>query len=187
MRRRLAILVLIIMMSLTGLAATPLFQIGPAVTFEHTVLSDSERAKDINSYGFGGDVRLNLFSWVSLDVPFTYSFGGNVHTIGTKPSVNLNIPAAGILDIALGLALDLDFQYDASGKSWYINGNPVSDYSNAMMGASLAYRLALTLNLGMLSIGAAASVPMEGTFDSFNGMPSWSETNASVFLLFNFL
>ena len=40
---------------------------------------------------------------------------------------------------------------------------------------------------GFLSVGASASVPMEGNFQSFNGMPSWADTRVSVALLFNFL
>lgn len=183
------LVVMLMIAALSGISATPLFQVGPLVAYKHSALdlADEDKVLNINSYGFGADARVNLFDWVSIDVPAVYSYGDGVHTIGTSPSLNLNIPAAGFIDIALGLAMNFDFQYDQGSKAWYINGEAVDKFSNAFMGATLAYRLALTLNFGFLSVGASASVPMEGNFQSFNGMPSWADTRVSVALLFNFL
>ena len=183
------LIILLMTIVLGGISATPLFQVGPMVIYKHSVLdlADEDKVLNVSSYGFGADARLNLFDWVSIDVPAVYSYGDGVHTVGTAPSLNLNIPAAGFIDIALGLAMNLDFQYDQGSEAWYINGQAVDNFSNAFMGATLAYRLALTLNFGMISVGASASVPMEGNFQNFNGMPSWSDTRVAVALLFNFL
>ena len=188
MKKRILMIILMVT-ALAGISATPLFQVGPLVMYKHSAidLADEDKVLNVNSYGFGADARVNLFDWISIDVPASYSYGDGVHTVGTAPSLNLNIPAAGFLDIALGLAVNLDFEFDQGSNTWYINGNPMDEFGNAFMGATLAYRLALTLNLGFISVGASAAVPMEGTFQSFNGMPSWADTKVSVALLFNFL
>ena len=188
MKKRILIAAIMVLTA-SAVYSTPFFQVGPMVLYRHSALdlADTEKLTDINSYGFGADARLNLFNWVSIDIPATYSYGGGVHTVGTNPSLNLNIPAASFLDIAIGLALDLDFQFDQGTNAWYVNGRPVDEFSNAFMGATMAYRLALTLNFGILSVSAAAAVPMEGCFQSFNAIPSWTDSRVSVALLFNFL
>ena len=60
----------------------------------------------------------------------------------------------------------------------------MSDFENAIYGAALDYRLALTFNLGSVSMGAAAFFPMGGHFMDLDPMPKWEETRVSLSVLF---
>ena len=131
-----------------SLFSAPLLQIGANASYNAPIADDafSDGLKEIENYTFGVEARVNLFDWVSFAVPATFGgFGGEGILVSTLPSVNLNIPAAEFLDIALGLGMRMDFLH--SGDSWYINGTSMDDAGNALMEARLAYRAALTFNL----------------------------------------
>ena len=78
-----------------------------------------------------------------------------------------------------------DFEYNQGNKTWYINGYDMGQFEKAIYGASLDYRLALTFNLGSVSIGATAFFPMDGNFEKLSPMPKWEETRVSLSVLFN--
>ena len=106
-----------------SLFSAPLLQIGANASYNAPIADDafSDGLKEIENYTFGVEARVNLFDWVSFAVPATFGgFGGEGILVSTLPSVNLNIPAADFLDIALGLGMRMDFLH--SGDSWYING-----------------------------------------------------------------
>lgn len=190
MRKKLIVLLIVAAIAVSSAVATPLLQIGPMVAYNNGIINisnDAEKGElSIHSFTFGADIRLNLFNWVSIDVPATYGYANpGIHTIGLLPSLNLNIPAVSWLDIAVGVGLHMDFEYDQDSKNWYINGYDMERLEKAIYGASLDYRLALTFNLGSVSIGATAFFPMDGNFEKLSPMPKWEETRVSLSVLFN--
>ena len=186
MKRKIITMLLMAALSISALGATPWIQVGGIIDYGKSVSDEgfAEGFKDISNYGFGAEARINLFSWVSIDVPATFRFGDGF-TISTRPSINLNIPALSILDIAFGLGTNLDFSAEDDG--WTMNGTPLSDGVDTLKNSSLFYRGAVTFNLSMLSIGIAAEVPMKGTFSSFDMTPSWDSTRLSASVLVNLL
>lgn len=188
MRKKLIVLLIVAAIAVSSAVATPLLQIGPTVAYNNGIVGIGDDNLTIHSFTFGADIRLNLFNWVSIDVPVTYGYANpGIHTIGLLPSLNLNIPAVSWLDIAIGVGLHMDFEarYANDNWSWYINGYNMSDFKKAIYGAALDYRLALTFNLGSVSIGAAAFFPMGGHFMDLDPMPKWEETRVSLSVLFN--
>ena len=114
-----------------SLFSAPLLQLGANASYNAPIADDafSDGLKEIENYTFGVEARVNLFDWVSFAVPATFGgFGGDGILITTMPSLNLNIPAADFLDIALGLGMRMDFLH--SGDSWYINGTSVDEAGN---------------------------------------------------------
>ncbi len=194
MKKKLIVLLAVLTLSAAAYA-TPLLQVGPMVSYNHSVVELSDQVTEgtlsINNFTFGADVRVNLFSWISIDVPAGYGFassdGEYIGTFHLNPSLNLNIPAASFLDIALGVGCQMDFSHNGSFSTWWINGHRIDQFGNAMLGSTLNYRLALTFNLGFISIGASATVPMAGTFENFNMTPDFTETRVSLACLFNLL
>ena len=190
MRKKLIVLLIVAAIAVSSAVATPLLQIGPMVAYNNGIININDDINNeelsIHSFTFGADIRLNLFNWVSIDVPATYGYANpGIHTIGLLPSLNLNIPAVSWLDIAVGVGLHMDFEYDQDSKNWYINGYDMRQFEKAIYGASLDYRLALTFNLGSVSIGATAFFPMDGNFEKLSPMPKWEETRVSLSVLFN--
>ena len=123
MKKRLMMMAAVLILSAAAAFATPLLQIGPTVAYNNSVIDITEEPLSIHSFTFGADLRLNLFNWISIDVPMTYGYANpGVHTFGLLPSLNLNIPAAGFLDIAIGVGLHMDFEYEAGSQTWMING-----------------------------------------------------------------
>ena len=192
MKKRILVLAAVLILSASAAFATPFLQIGPMVAYNNGIMHIANETPTIHSFTFGADVRLNLFNWISIDVPATYGYAnpgsGGIHTIGLLPSLNLNIPAASFLDIAIGVGLHMDFQYNTGDNTWYVNGYTLDGIGNAMLNTTLDYRLALTFNLGFVSIGATAFFPMGGCFaENFSAMPDWEETRVAVSVLFNLL
>lgn len=192
MKKRIAAIALLVALVPATLMATPWFQVGGFATFGKTITDMTESEDfgadllDFGNYGFGAEVRLNLFNWVSVAVPASFTFGDDAFTIGTQPSVNLNLPVASWLDIAVGPAIQMDFT--STNGEWLINGAAVDDFDgNAILGAKLAYRGALTFNIPALSmsLGVSALVPTDDSFQDFTFSPSWEETKLSVSALFN--
>ena len=148
MRKKLIVLLIVAAIAVSSAVATPLLQIGPMVAYNNGIININDDINNeelsIHSFTFGADIRLNLFNWVSIDVPATYGYANpGIHTIGLLPSLNLNIPAVSWLDIAVGVGLHMDFEYDQGSKNWYINGYDMGQFEKAIYGASLDYRLVL--------------------------------------------
>lgn len=183
-KTRKIIIAILIAMASAGLYATPWIQIGAIADYGISVSDESfmKGFGDISNYGFGAEARVNLFRWVSLDVPATFCFGDGM-TISTRPSVNVNLPIASFMDIALGLGTELAFS--ENGDGWMMNGIPIADGAEALKESSLFYRGAMTFNLSFVSIGLAASIPMKGTFSSFDMAPLWESTRISASVLLN--
>ena len=137
------------------------------------------------NYKFGAEARINLFDWVSLAVPGTFTL--DFTQFNLQPSVNLNLPL-GFLDIALGVGTNMEIAYD--NNEWKMNGEPFSEAGNAFLDSNFLYRGALTFNLGFLGIGLAAAVPSSGTFSGMGELdawtPQWENTTLSASVLVNF-
>ncbi len=193
MRRRFVVVLIALILIPAGLAAAPFFQLGPLVSYNRTVV-EMENTDDmwgINNFSFGADVRINPLKYLSIDIPATLGFGskGSV-SIAAIPTVNVNIPIGGILDIAVGAGTQFDFQYaGGDSKIWTMNGLPMESAGDAFQHSKLVYRLGLTVNLGFLSVGANALLPGQAGFGDgdiggiFN--PMWESTRFSVVALFN--
>ena len=192
-KRILAVLLALLMVS--AAFAAPVFQLGGLVSYNKTVVSDEgldfevEDLKDINNFSFGADIRLNIANFFSLDVPATIGFGSEgAFTAAAIPTVNVNLPILGLVDIALGVGTQFDFQH--VDDEWTMNGLPFDSAAEAFEQSKLVYRAGVTVNLSFLSIGLNATVPCTDPFtsDDIGGIftPVWESTRVSAVVLFNF-
>ena len=191
MKKKISVLLLLLFAASSVLMAAPLLQIGPLVSYNKTVIDfEEEDLEDINSYSFGADLRLNPIEHLSLDIPATIGFGkGGAVSIAAIPTVNANFPIGGLIDVALGLGTQFDFQYTGKDGDWTMNGLLMEDAGDALKHSKLVYRLGLTFNLSVISIGANVMLPGSSGFgdgdflEIFN--PMWESTRVSVVALFN--
>ena len=192
MKRRILAILIVLAVIPASLMATPFLQIGPLVSYNRTVVDmQDEEDWNINNFSFGADVRLNPIKYLSIDIPATIGFGSDwAVSIAAIPTVNANIPIGNIVDIALGLGTQFDFQYTGSeSDQWTMNGLPIENAGDAFQHSKLVYRAGVTLNLSFLSVGINALVPGHAGFGDgdlggvFN--PMWESTRFSVVALFN--
>ena len=193
MNRKILAVLLALLLIPAALSAAPFFQIGPLVSYNRTIVEMEEGGEDladINNFSFGADVRLTPLRYLSIDIPATFGIGSHgSFSIAAIPTVNLNIPVAGIVDIALGAGTQFDFQYAGESKDWTMYGLPMDSAADAFQHSKLVYRLGVTVNLGFISVGANALLPGQSGFGDgdiggiFN--PMWESTRFSVVALFN--
>ena len=192
MKKKIIAVLLALMLIPAAAFATPLFQVGPLVAYNRSAIElgeSTEGLTDINNFSFGADVRLNIANYFSLDVPATIGFGSKgAFTAAAIPTVNFNIPILGLVDIALGVGTQFDFQH--IDGDWTMNGLPFDSASEAFEQSKLVYRAGVTVNLSILSIGLNATVPCTDPFtsDDIGGIftPVWESTRVSAVVLFNF-
>ena len=200
MKKRIAIVLLVLAIIPATLAAsTPIFQLGPYVAYNKTVVDVKDEGVDVlnlQNLSFGADIRINPGKWFSIDIPATLGFGVGSgekgFSIGVIPTLNLNIPVYitdGIgLDIAIGAGTQ--FEFVNADKQWTMNGFPFSNAGEAFSGMNLVYRAGVTLNLTFIGISVNAVVPCEGPFSSDDigdiFTPGWESTRFSAAVLFNF-
>ena len=123
MKKKIIAVLLALMLIPAAAFATPLFQVGPLVAYNRSAIElgeSTEGLTDLNHFSFGADVRLNLANYFSLDVPATIGFGSEgAFTAAAIPTVNFNIPILGLVDIALGVGTQFDFQHVADAISLF--------------------------------------------------------------------
>ena len=192
MNKRIIAILLAMTIIPVSLMAAPFLQVGPLVSYNHTVVEfeNEEDWGDINNFSFGADVRINPLKHLSIDIPATLGFGtGGAVSIAAIPTLNVNIPIGGLVDIAIGAGTQFDFQYTGKGGEWTMNGLQMEDAGDAFQHSKLVYRAGVTLNLSFLSVGINALVPGHAGFGDgdlggvFN--PMWESTRFSVVALFN--
>lgn len=191
MKKKIIVILLALLVPAASLMATPWIQVGANVGYGIPMSSESFEGEfvdgfsDLQNYKFGAEARINLFDWVSLAVPGTFTL--DFTQFNLQPSVNLNLPL-GFLDIALGVGTNMEIAYD--NNEWKMNGEPFSKAGNAFLDSNFLYRGALTFNLGFLGIGLAAAVPSSGSFSQMGELdawtPQWENTTLSASVLVNF-
>ena len=191
MKKKIIVILLALLVPAASLMATPWIQVGANVGYGIPMSSENldgefvDGFSDLQNYKFGAEARINLFDWVSLAVPGTFTL--DFTQFNLQPSVNLNLPL-GFLDIALGVGTNMEIAYD--NNEWKMNGKPFSEAGNAFLNSNFLYRGALTFNLGFLGIGLAAAVPSSGTFSGMGELdawtPQWENTTLSASVLVNF-
>lgn len=191
MKKKIIVILLALLVPTASLMATPWIQVGANVGYGIPMSGDPFEGEfvdgfsDLQNYKFGAEARINLFDWVSLAVPGTFTL--DFTQFNLQPSVNLNLPL-GFLDIALGVGTNMEIAYD--NNVWKMNGVPFSEAGNAFLDSNFLYRGALTFNLGFLGIGLAAAVPSSGTFSGMGELdawtPQWENTTLSASVLVNF-
>lgn len=191
MKKKIIVILLAILVPAASLMATPWIQVGANVGYGIPMSSENldgefvDGFSDLQNYKFGAEARINLFDWVSLAVPGTFTL--DFTQFNLQPSVNLNLPL-GFLDIALGVGTNMEIAYD--NNEWKMNGKPFSEAGNAFLNSNFLYRGALTFNLGFLGIGLAAAVPSSGSFSQMGELdawtPQWENTTLSASVLVNF-
>ena len=191
MKKKIIVILLALLVPAASLMATPWIQVGANVGYGIPMSSENldgefvDGFSDLQNYKFGAEARINLFDWVSLAVPGTFTL--DFTQFNLQPSVNLNLPL-GFLDIALGVGTNMEIAYD--NNEWKMNGEPFSKAGNAFLDSNFLYRGALTFNLGFLGIGVAATVPSSGTFSEMGELdawtPQWESTAISASVLVNF-
>ena len=186
--KRIVTLLIALLVPLAMLMASPWVQVGANVGYCVPVSSTDgfiDGFSELDSYRFGAEARLNLFDWVSLTVPATFSLAFDSFSI--QPSVNLNIPVS-FVDLALGLGCNVAIE--RSSDDWTINGLPFSSIGEAFKHSDFMYRAALTFNVGFLGIGVAAMIPAQGDFSCINTLDAWKpdfdSTTLSASVLVNF-
>ena len=191
MKRRIAIIMIALALIPATLSAAPFFQIGPLASYNRTIVDIEELGEadgwKIDNFSFGADIRLTPLKYMSIDVPVTIGFGKNSFSFAVIPTLNLNIPIANIVDIAIGAGPQLDFQYAGGAiDEWTMNGLSID--GGAFAQSKLAYRLGVTVNLAFLSIGLNATLPCQASFSSGSWdmlNPMWESTRVSAVVLFN--
>lgn len=191
MKKKIIVILLALLVPAASLMATPWIQVGANVGYGIPMSSENldgefvDGFSDLQNYKFGAEARINLFDWVSLAVPGTFTL--DFTQFNLQPSVNLNLPL-GFLDIALGVGTNMEIAYD--NNVWKMNGVPFSEAGNAFLDSNFLYRGALTFNLGFLGIGLSAAVPSSGTFSGMGELeawePQWENTTLSASVLVNF-
>ena len=191
MKKKIIVILLALLVPAASLMATPWIQVGANVGYGIPMSSETfdgefvDGFSDLQNYKFGAEARINLFDWVSLAVPGTFTL--DFTQFNLQPSVNLNLPL-GFLDIALGVGTNMEIAYD--NNEWKMNGKPFSEAGNAFLNSNFLYRGALTFNLGFLGIGLAAAVPSSGSFSQMGELdawtPQWENTTLSASVLVNF-
>lgn len=191
MKKKIIVILLALLVPAASLMATPWIQVGANVGYGIPMSSENldgefvDGFSDLQNYKFGAEARINLFDWVSLAVPGTFTL--DFTQFNLQPSVNLNLPL-GFLDIALGVGTNMEIAYD--NNEWMMNGEPFSEAGNAFLDSNFLYRGALTFNLGFLGIGLAAAVPSSGSFSQMGELdawtPQWENTTLSASVLVNF-
>ena len=191
MKKKIIVILLALLVPAASLMATPWIQVGANVGYSPALNIGGDNSdfvdgfSDLQNYKFGAEARINLFDWVSLAVPGTFTL--DFTQFNLQPSVNLNLPL-GFLDIALGVGTNMEIAYD--NNEWKMNGEPFSNAGNAFLDSNFLYRGALTFNLGFLGIGLAAAVPSSGTFSGMGELdawtPQWESTAISASVLVNF-
>lgn len=191
MKKKIIVILLALLVPAASLMATPWIQVGANVGYGIPMSSENldgefvDGFSDLQNYKFGAEARINLFDWVSLAVPGTFTL--DFTQFNLQPSVNLNLPL-GFLDIALGVGTNMEIAYD--NNEWKMNGEPFSEAGNAFLNSNFLYRGALTFNLGFLGIGLAAAVPSSGSFSQMGELdawtPQWENTTLSASVLVNF-
>lgn len=191
MKKKIIVILLALLVPAASLMATPWIQVGANVGYGIPMSSENfdgefvDGFSDLQNYKFGAEARINLFDWVSLAVPGTFTL--DFTQFNLQPSVNLNLPL-GFLDIALGVGTNMEIAYD--NNVWKMNGEPFSEAGNAFLDSNFLYRGALTFNLGFLGIGLAAAVPSSGSFSQMGELdawtPQWENTTLSASVLVNF-
>ncbi len=193
MKKRLVIVLITLMLIPATLSAAPFFQIGPLASYNRTVVDIEELGEadgwKIDNFSFGADIRLTPLRHLSIDVPVTIGFGKDSFSFALIPTLNLNIPIANIVDIAIGAGPQLDFQYAGGAiDEWTMNGLPMDNAGDAFAQSKLAYRLGVTINLAFLSVGLNATLPCQASFSSGSWdmlNPMWESTRVSAVVLFN--
>ena len=191
MKKKIIVILLALLVPAASLMATPWIQVGANVGYGIPMSSENldgefvDGFSDLQNYKFGAEARINLFDWVSLAVPGTFTL--DFTQFNLQPSVNLNLPL-GFLDIALGVGTNMEIAYD--NNEWKMNGKPFSEAGNAFLNSNFLYRGALTFNLGFLGIGLAAAVPSSGSFSQMGELDAWTpqceNTTLSASVLVNF-
>lgn len=190
MVKKILILLLVLMIP-ASLMATSLIQMGVIANYNAGRAVDLLKVGDgiqeilLNpeNYDFGAEVRINPVSFISIAAPVTFGMGTGME-INTTPSVNFNLPMSWLLDIAVGVGMNLSFTQ--SGNEWLINGEGMSSAVDVLLNSQLLYRAAITVNLAVFSVGISAMVPTEDTFSNFSFTPDWESTKVSVSALLNF-
>lgn len=183
--KRILLTLLVIAVCISGIAASPLLQIGGYAAYNSNVLTiDKDEALSMNSFTIGPELRLNLFC-LQLDVPATIGFTtkGNF-TAGLLPSLNINASITDAVSIAIGMGLQMEVSKTDDG--WYINGTDIDTFSNTIMGMTPFYRLGLTVNVKSISIGLSLSAQSKGSLESLDLTPDLDQIKGSVSVLFNF-
>ena len=187
-RKRIVTLLIALLVPLTVLMATPWVQVGGNVGYSVPVSSGDgfvDGFSELDSYRFGAEARLNLFDWVSLTAPATFSLAFDSFSL--QPSVNLNIPVS-FVDLALGLGCNVAIE--RNDEDWTINGLPFSNIKDAFKHSGFMYRAALTFNASFLGIGVSVMVPAQGDFSHMNTLDAWKpdfdSTTLSASVLLNF-
>lgn len=164
--KRISILLITLLIAVSTISAAPIFQIGGIASY-HAPMKDIS-AKDAlvpSNFGIGADMRIS-YGIISLDIPATYSLGDGKNAFDIMPTVNVNIPISGVVDIAAGAGLGWNFTN--KDGIWTMNGSENFMGLDFFRESKLVYRLAFTVNIGHVSIGAAYLLPTKGNIKDIN-------------------
>lgn len=160
--------------------AASLFQFGGSATYAASDVME-EKKIDVDRFSFGAEARFNPSGWFSFVMPVSVTFGED-KSLDMAPSANINLPVNTWLDVAGGVGL--------SGKLYdggFLGQGPWKENIKAMLPFC---RLALSFNLGRLSLSLAGEIPFENNvgelLNDLSFSPDLGGTTLRMSALFNF-
>lgn len=178
--KKTVIIMCVMLVAVSSLFATPLLQIGGNASYSAAQIEE-EKTVNAGDFTFGAEARLNPSDWFSVVVPISARFGSDKALL-MAPSANINIPVSTTIDIAGGMGLDGTL-YDGG----FLGAGSWKENVKAM---ELFYRLALSINVGRLTLSLAGEIPLENNIgemiDDISFSPDHGGTTLRMSALFNF-
>ena len=178
--KKTVIIMCVMLVAVSSLFAAPLLQLGGSTSYSAAQIKE-EKTVNAGSFTFGAEARLNPSDWVSFVMPVSARFGSD-KTLFMSPSANINIPVSATVDIAGGMGLDTVL-YDGG----FLGEGSWKENVKAM---EMFYRLALSVNVGRLTLSLAGEIPLENNIgemlDDISFSPDLGGTTLRMSALFNF-
>lgn len=164
--KKMIVLLLILTVALAG-AFAELIQVGPTGRFQGR-MTEVEDWKDVGSYKFGVDARVNL-AFLSVSGNALLGFDDNSmrpNQFDTDAALSYRMDL-GLVDLELGAGARLNF---VKGEdSWTVNGKEMKDFAEAINPDLIVVRAAVGLNLGGIGVSADYKIAPATIVDVIKG------------------
>lgn len=184
--------ILFAVLLITGVTATPIFQIGPTVEFAkpYFAIEDSFSFEDFTkqeNYSLGLDTRLNVL-FLQIGLSGLYGNIDDGHNLSALLSCNILIKPVGKLTLSLGMGASIDF-YTKDFQKFYVNSTVVDNFVDILKESPLYYRAQVGYDFGKIGLSLSYNLPTKGSISNFNTdtmMPNLKNGKFRMSLLFNF-
>lgn len=187
------LLIVLSVLVVSSLSATPIFQVGPTVEFAKPYFA-LEKNLDLNdfakieNYSFGLDARVNLM-FLQLGVNSLYGSVSDGHNFSTLAYASLLSNPVKWLTVSIGLGASMDF-FTTDFKKFYVNSSVVDNFVEILKQSPLYYRAQIGFDFKKVGISLSYNMPTKGSFAKLNAealAPNLKNGKFRISLLFNFL